>query len=69
MTTAHRPTWKPAYGLSDQVNKGYVPTRSYSARVSPSLYRIYQAISISKQEKLDKGQLINSNKKISNHNY
>lgn len=35
MTTAHRPTWKPAYGLSDQVNKGYVPTRSYSARVYP----------------------------------
>jgi hypothetical protein len=33
MTTAHRPTWKAAYGLSDSVNKGYVPTRSYSARV------------------------------------
>jgi hypothetical protein len=33
MTTAHRPTWKPAYGLSDSVNKGYVPTRAYSARV------------------------------------
>lgn len=33
MTTAHRPTWKAAYGLSDTVGKGYVPTRSYSARV------------------------------------
>lgn len=33
MTTAHRPTWKAAYGLSDSVGKGYVPTRSYSARV------------------------------------
>lgn len=69
MTTAHRPTWKPAYGLSDQVNKGYVPTRSYSARVSLSLFRTYQAISILKQEKLGKGQLTNSNRKISNHNY
>ena len=36
MTTAHRPTWKPAYGLSDSVGKGYVPTRSYSARVIQS---------------------------------
>ena len=35
MTTAHRPTWKAAYGLSDSVNKGYVPTRSYSARDLP----------------------------------
>lgn len=33
MTTAHRPTWKAAYGLGDNVNKGYVPTRAYSARV------------------------------------
>jgi hypothetical protein len=33
MTTAHRPTWKSAYGLSDSVGKGYIPTRSYSARV------------------------------------
>lgn len=33
MTTAHRPTWKAAYGLNDSVNKGYVPTRAYSARV------------------------------------
>lgn len=33
MTTAHRPTWKAAYGLSDSVGKGYIPTRSYSARV------------------------------------
>ena len=44
MTTAHRPTWKPAYGLSDQANKGYIPTRSYSARVKNILYRIYQVI-------------------------
>ena len=44
MTTAHKPTWKPAYGLSDQVSKGYVPTRSYSARVTILLFRIYQAI-------------------------
>ena len=44
MTTAHRPTWKPAYGLSDQVNKGYVPTRSYSARVQLTLDRIYPVI-------------------------
>lgn len=34
MTTAHRPTWKTAYGLSDSVGKGYIPTRSYSARVN-----------------------------------
>lgn len=34
MTTAHRPTWKAAYGLSDSVGKGYIPTRSYSARVN-----------------------------------
>lgn len=33
MTTAHRPTWKPAYGLADSVGRGYIPTRSYSARV------------------------------------
>ena len=33
MTTAHRPTWKAAYGLADSVGRGYVPTRSYSARV------------------------------------
>ncbi len=32
MTTAHRPTWKPALGMSDKT--GYTPTRSYSARVS-----------------------------------
>ncbi len=38
MTTAHRPTWKAAYGLSDSVNKGYVPTRSYSARVKMLFY-------------------------------
>jgi len=44
MTTAHRPTWKPAYGLSDSVNKGYVPTRSYSARVRFTIFRIYQVI-------------------------
>lgn len=45
MTTAHRPTWKAAYGLSDSVGKGYVPTRSYSARVIELLfYRICQAI-------------------------
>ena len=44
MTTAHRPTWKPAYGLSDSVNKGYVPTRSYSARVQLSKFRICQVI-------------------------
>jgi len=37
MTTAHRPTWKAAYGLSDSVGKGYVPTRSYSARVNHHL--------------------------------
>ena len=54
MTTAHRPTWKPAYGLSDSVSKGYVPTRSYSARVSLLLYRIYQAISSLNNEELDK---------------
>lgn len=46
MTTAHRPTWKPAYGLADQANKGYIPTRSYSARVDHLLSRIYPAISI-----------------------
>ena len=34
MSTAHKPTWKPAIGLSQ--NKGYVPTRSYSARDLPS---------------------------------
>ena len=33
MTTAHRPTWKAAYGLADSIGKGYTPTRSYSARV------------------------------------
>lgn len=44
MTTAHRPTWKAAYGLADNVNKGYVPTRSYSARVSFLLFRIRQDI-------------------------
>jgi hypothetical protein len=44
MTTAHRPTWKAAYGLSDNVNKGYVPTRSYSARVYINLFRICQDI-------------------------
>lgn len=33
MTTAHRPTWKAAFGLADNINKGYTPTRSYSARV------------------------------------
>jgi len=33
MTTAHRPTWKAAFGLADSINKGYTPTRSYSARV------------------------------------
>lgn len=46
MTTAHRPTWKPAYGLADQANKGYIPTRSYSARVTPFPCRTYPAISI-----------------------
>lgn len=44
MTTAHRPTWKPAYGLSDAVNKGYVPTRSYSARVQFRSCRICRVI-------------------------
>jgi hypothetical protein len=34
MTTAHRPTWKSAYGVADNINKGYTPTRSYSARVN-----------------------------------
>ena len=38
MTTAHRPTWKPAYGLADSVGKGYIPTRSYSARVIANNY-------------------------------
>jgi hypothetical protein len=33
MTTAHRPTWKSAFGVADNINKGYTPTRSYSARV------------------------------------
>lgn len=33
MTTAHRPTWKAAFGLADSIGKGYTPTRSYSARV------------------------------------
>lgn len=33
MTTAHRPTWKPALGMSNAANKGFIPTRSYSARV------------------------------------
>ncbi len=33
MTTAHRPTWKSAFGLADSIGKGYTPTRSYSARV------------------------------------
>lgn len=58
MTTAHRPTWKPAYGLSDQVNKGYVPTRSYSARVTPFLFRIFPVISISRREGPAKGRLM-----------
>ena len=40
MTTAHRPTWKSAYGLSDDVNKGYVPTRSYSARDLPGYLKL-----------------------------
>ena len=40
MTTAHRPTWKAAYGLSDTVNKGYVPTRSYSARDLPGYLKL-----------------------------
>jgi hypothetical protein len=45
MTTAHRPTWKAAYGLGDSVGKGYIPTRSYSARVQHgSIIRIFQAI-------------------------
>lgn len=38
MTTAHRPTWKSAFGLGDNLNKGYTPTRSYSARVYIYLY-------------------------------
>jgi len=36
MTTAHRPTWKPALGMSNATNQGYIPTRSYSARVLTS---------------------------------
>lgn len=36
MTTAHRPTWKAAYGLADTIGRGYIPTRSYSARVFSS---------------------------------
>lgn len=40
MTTAHRPTWKAAYGLSDSVVQGYVPTRSYSARDLPGYLKL-----------------------------
>lgn len=40
MTTAHRPTWKAAYGLSDSVGKGYTPTRSYSARDLPGYLKL-----------------------------
>jgi len=54
MTTAHRPTWKAAYGLADNVNKGYVPTRSYSARVSFLLFRIRQDIWNSRKDNGDK---------------
>jgi hypothetical protein len=43
MTTAHRPTWKSAFGLGDNLNKGYTPTRSYSARVNIYLYLIGHA--------------------------
>jgi len=42
MTTAHRPTWKAAFGLADSIGKGYTPTRSYSARVIIYLFRICQ---------------------------
>lgn len=63
MTTAHRPTWKPAYGLSDSVNKGYVPTRSYSARVIQPIFRIYLAISILKKGKQGKVLQKNSRKR------
>lgn len=69
MTTAHKPTWKAAYGLSDTV-KGYVPTRSYSARViTPYYIRIYQVTWNSKTGKLVKEPSKNSKKKISKQNY
>ena len=50
MTTAHRPTWKAAYGLSDTINKGYVPTRSYSARDLPGYLKL-------KEEQAGQGSL------------
>jgi hypothetical protein len=40
MTTAHRPTWKSAFGLGDSLNKGYTPTRSYSARDMPGYLKL-----------------------------
>ena len=40
MTTAHRPTWKAAYGLSDNVSQGSIPTRSYSARDLPGYLKL-----------------------------
>ena len=42
MTTAHRPTWKSAFGLGDNLNKGYTPTRSYSARVNIYYYLYFR---------------------------
>ena len=66
MTTAHRPTWKPSYGLSDAVNKGYVPTRSYSARVTLSPLRTYPATSNSNNEESVKDLSTNLKKETSN---
>ena len=65
MTTAHRPTWKPSFGLSDSVNKGYVPTRAYSARVPYQPLRIFPATSNSRTENWGRALWTNSNKKIS----
>ena len=51
MTTAHRPTWKPAVGGSEQGgNKITVPTRQYSSKDIPG-YTSLKSRVFAKQEK------------------
>jgi hypothetical protein len=57
-------TWKAAYGLTDNVNKGYVPTRSYSARVNNLLFRIYQDIKNSRKDIGVRALQVSLNKRI-----
>jgi protein CWC15 len=58
MTTAHKPTWRPAIGGEEQGgNRMLVPTRQYSAKDLPGMLHMKKRAqgqgSLKEQDKID----------------